>query len=254
MLTSMAMFDQSESVNAMKNTSGSMKRRMSVRVSGVMKVVDKATALKNHIDALMLAHMDLPSSGKKMLNSRARLDQSENARAMTNSSISIMKRMPARIAGVLKVVENATAMTEQIDALMVVPMDYSSITRMLLTSMGLSEKSEHVHAMKHISSLTKKRMPARTSTVLRVVEKATAIRNQIDALMVVHTDYTSSTKERLSLRTPIGQSEHACVMKHTSSLTKKRITARISGVLRLVDKATAIRKQIDALMDVPTTD
>ena len=51
MLTSMAMFDQSESVNAMKNTSGSMKRRMSVRVSGVMKVVDPTTALEEQIDA-----------------------------------------------------------------------------------------------------------------------------------------------------------------------------------------------------------
>ena len=119
----MATFEQSDSANAMKTTSGLMKKPMPVRVSGVMKVVDKATAMKNHIDALMLAHTDLPSSGKKKLTSMARLDQSENARAMTNSSISIMKRMPARIAGVLKVVENATAMTEQIDALKVVPTD-----------------------------------------------------------------------------------------------------------------------------------
>ena len=68
--------------------------------------------------------------------------------------------------------------------------------RMLLTSMALSEKLEHAHAMKHTSSLTTKRMPVRTSTVLRVVEKATAIRKQTDALMVVHTDFTSSSKER----------------------------------------------------------
>ena len=95
-------------------------------------------------------------------------------------------------------------------------------------------------------------MPVRTSTVLRVVEKATAIRKKTDALMVVHTDYTSSTKERLSSRVPIAQSEHACAMTRTSSLTKNIITAKISGVLRLVDGTTAIRKQIDALMDVPT--
>ena len=119
----MATFDQSDSANAMKTTSGLMKKPMPVRVSGVMKVVDKATAMKNHIDALMLVPTDLPSSGNKKLTSRARLDQSEYAHAMTNTSISIMKRMPARIAGVLKVVENATAMTEQIDALKVVPTD-----------------------------------------------------------------------------------------------------------------------------------
>ena len=119
------------------------------------------------------------------------------------------------------------------------------------TSMELSELSEHVRAMKHTSSLTKKRMPARTSTVLRVVDKATAIRKKIDALIIVHTDYTSSTKERLSSRAPIGQSEHACAMTSTSSLMKKRIAARICGVLRVVDGTTAIRKQIDALIIVP---
>jgi len=42
---------------------------------------------------------------------------------MTNTSISMKKRMPARIENVLKVVENATAMTDQIYALMVVPTD-----------------------------------------------------------------------------------------------------------------------------------
>ena len=116
-------FGRLELVNAMKNTSGLMKKRMPVRVSGVMKVVDKATAMKNHIDALMPAHMDLPSSRKKKLTSRARLDQSANACAKTSTSISIRNIITARIAGVLKVVENATAMTEQIDASMLVPMD-----------------------------------------------------------------------------------------------------------------------------------
>jgi len=57
-----------ELANAMKNTNGLMKKRMPVRVSGVTKVVDKATAMKNHIDALKLAHMDLSSSGKVKLN------------------------------------------------------------------------------------------------------------------------------------------------------------------------------------------
>ena len=118
--------------------------------------------------------------------------------------------------------------------------------------MALSEQSEHARAMKTICSLTKKHMPARTSTVLRVVEKTTAIRNQIDALMFVHTDYTSSPKERLFSRAPIAQSEHACAMTRTSSLTKNIITAKISIVLRVVDGTTAIRKQINALMVVPT--
>jgi len=123
MLTSMATFDLSDLANVMKSTSGSMKKHILARVSGVMKVVDKATAMKNHIDALMLAHTDLPSSGKKKLTSMARLDQSENARAMTKTSISMNKRMPVRTFTVLKVVENATAMTEQIYALMAVPTD-----------------------------------------------------------------------------------------------------------------------------------
>ena len=120
MLTSMATFDQSDLANVMKNTSGLMKKQILAKVSGVMKVVDKATAMKNHIDALMLVQTDLPLSGKKMLTSRARLEKSENARALTITSISIMKRVVARIAGVLKVVENATAMTEQINASMLV--------------------------------------------------------------------------------------------------------------------------------------
>ena len=120
MLTSMATFDQSDLANVMKNTSGLMKKQILAKVSGVMKVVDKATAIQNHIDALMLVQTNLPSSGKKMLTSRARLEKSENARALTITSISIMKRLVARIAGVLKVVENATAMTKQIDASMLV--------------------------------------------------------------------------------------------------------------------------------------
>ena len=118
--------------------------------------------------------------------------------------------------------------------------------------MALSEKLEHAHATKHTSSLTKKRMPVRTSTVLRVVEKATVIRKQTDALMDVRTDYTSNTKERLSSRALIAQSEHVCAMTRTSSLTKNIIIAKISSVLNSVAGTTAIRKQIDALMDVPT--
>ena len=121
-----------------------------------------------------------------------------------------------------------------------------------MTSMVLSELSEHARAMKNTSSLTKKRMSARNSTVLRLVEKATAIRNQIDALMFVHTDYALSMKERLTSKALREQSEHACAMTRTSSLTKKRMPARTSSVLRLVAGTTAMRKQIDALMDVPT--
>ena len=115
-----APFDGLELANAMKTTSGLMRRHILARVTCVMKVVDKETATLNHIDALMLVQTDLPSSGKKMLTSRARLEKSENARALTITSISIMKRVVARIAGVLKVVENATAMTEQINASMLV--------------------------------------------------------------------------------------------------------------------------------------
>ena len=122
----------------------------------------------------------------------------------------------------------------------------------MLTSIGSLDQSEHARALKNTSSLTKKRMSARSSTVLRVVEKATAIRNQIDALMFVHTDYALNTKERLTSMERIELSEHACAMKTTSSLMKKRIPARNSSVLRLVDKETAMQKQIDALMDVPT--
>jgi len=122
----------------------------------------------------------------------------------------------------------------------------------MLTSMAITDQSEHACAVKNTSSLTKKRIPAKSSTVLRVVDKVTAIRNQIDALMFVHTDYALNTKERLTSMERIELSEHACAMKITSSLMKKRIPARNSSVLRLVDKETAMQKQIDALMDVPT--
>ena len=122
----------------------------------------------------------------------------------------------------------------------------------MLTSMVRVDQSEHACAMKNTSSLMKKRTSARSSTVLRVVEKATAIRSQIDALMFVHMDYALNTKERLTSMERIELSELACAMKTTSSLMKKRIPARKSSVLRLVEKATAMRKAIDASMDVPT--
>ena len=123
--------------------------------------------------------------------------------------------------------------------------------KMMLTSIGSLDQLEHAHAMKNTSSLTKKRMSARSFTVLRVVDKATAIRNQTDALMFVHTDYSLSTKAKLTSMVRIELSEPACAMKHTSSLTKKRMPARRSSVLRLVAGTTVMKKQIDALMDVP---
>jgi len=122
----------------------------------------------------------------------------------------------------------------------------------MLTSIGSLDQSEHARALKNTSSLTRKRMSARSSTVLKVVEKVTAIRIQIDALMFVHTDYALSTKVRLTSMARIELSEHACAMTNTSSLTKNCITARTSSVLKLVAGTTAMRKQIDALMDVPT--
>ena len=108
------------------------------------------------------------------------------------------------------------------------------------------EKSDHVGVMTITCSLMKKRMPARKSGVLRDVDIETAMSHQIDALTSVHTDYDLSTKQMLSSKADIGESDHVHVMTNTSSLMKKRITARISGVLKVVENATAIRKHRNA--------
>ena len=112
--------------------------------------------------------------------------------------------------------------------------------------MASGDQSDHVRVMTNTSSSMKKRMPARTSGVLRDVDIVTAMRNQILALTIVHTDYALSTKKMLSSKADIGESDHVHVMTNTSSLMKKRITARISGVLKVVENATAIKKHRNA--------
>ena len=188
MLTSMATFDLSDLANVMKSTSGSMKKHIPAMVSGVLKVVAKATAMKNHIDALMLALTDWPSSGKKKLTSTARLDQSENACAMTITSTLIKNQRVAKIAGVLKAVDITTAMRNQNYALNGVHTDSDSIMKQMLRSMASIDQLELADAMTHTRSLMKKLLPVSTLSALKCVDTTTALEEQIDALNGVSTD------------------------------------------------------------------
>ena len=108
---------------------------------------------------------------------------------MTNTSISMKTRIPANIYSVLRDVESRIAMRNQIDASMFVPMDSNFIGKVMLKSMANIDVSEHAHAMTRSSISMKNIITARTSSVLRVVDWATALENQIDALIhFVHTD------------------------------------------------------------------
>ena len=140
MLKSTVSGDQSDFVRVMTNICSSMKKCITARTSGVLRDVDIVTAMRNQILALTIVHTDYALSTKQMLSSKADIGQSDHVHVMTNTSSLMKKRITARISGVLKVVENATALTEQTDALIIVPMDYSSITRMMLNSMALSEQ------------------------------------------------------------------------------------------------------------------
>ena len=70
--------------------------------------------------------------------------------------------------------------------------------------------------------------------------------------MAVHMDYTLSMKQMLSSRIHIELSDHAHVMTNTSSLMKKRMAARSSGVMKAVVSVTAMRKHRNALNGVHT--
>jgi len=98
----------------------------------------------------------------------------------------------------------------------------------------------------------KKRMPARSSGVLKVVDITTAMRNQNYALNGVHTgsDFIPKTILRSMARSV--QLEHANVMTHTSSLMKKLLPVNPSSVLKVVDTTTALEEQIDAGNGVST--
>ena len=113
------------------------------------------------------------------------------------------------------------------------------------------DQSDHVSVMTNICSLMKKCITARTSGVLRDVDIETAMRNQILALTIVHTDYALSTKQMLSSKADIGESDHVHVMTNTSSLMKKLITVSTLSVLKVVRKA-ALREKIDAGIRVIT--
>ena len=93
------------------------------------------------------------------------------------------KRTPANTYSVLRVVENGIAMAEKIDAMMLVPMGSDFIGKMMFRSMARIDVWEHAPVMTHNSISMKNTITARTSSALRVVDKATALDKKIDALM-----------------------------------------------------------------------
>ena len=98
----------------------------------------------------------------------------------------------------------------------------------------------------------KKRMPARSSGVLKVVDITTAMRNQNYALNGVHTDSDSITKQKLRSMASIDQLELADAMTHTRSLMKKLLPVSTLSAPKCVDTTTALEEQIDALNGVST--
>ena len=85
-----------------------------------------------------------------------------------------------------------------------------------------------------------------TWCALKVVDHQTATRDPIDALIIVHTDYSGITKNTSKSITRLDQLEHAHAMTHTSSLMPKRLPVWISYVPSPVETVTASRVQIDA--------
>ena len=213
----------------------------------VLRVVEIIIALAEQIDALIGVPMDSNFTRKLRLKSMAICHVSAHVPVMNYSSFSMKNGTPARTSSVLRVVDSATALDDQIDALMdTVSTDYTLITKQLSKLMAIGEKSELVRVMTNTCSLMKRRMPVRTTGVLSDVDIETAMSHQIDALTTVHTDYSLSMKQMLSSRALIGQSDHVIVMTNTSSLTKKRMHARSSTVMKVVENATAIRKNRNA--------
>ena len=109
--------------------------------------------------------------------------------------------------------------------------------------MDKSDQLDTVRVMMSTRSLMKKRFTAKKSGAQRDVDIEIALSHQIDALKVVHTDYTLSTKKMLSSREYVDQSDHVHVVINTPSLMKKLMLARSSGVLKVVDITTAMRNQ-----------
>jgi len=106
------------------------------------------------------------------------------------------KPMHVWSSSALKVVAIIIAGSSQIDALMFVLTVYCLLRKMKFGLMAMTDRSEHVHALKgKITSLMKKRLPASTSYVLIIADKTTAT-DQISALMLAHLDWYSTTKQK----------------------------------------------------------
>ena len=116
MLSSRIHIELSDHAHVMTNTSSLMKKRMAARSSGVMKAVVSVTAMRKHRNALNGVHTDSDFITKQMLRFMARIDQLEDADAMTNTSTLMKKLLPVSTSSVLRVVDTTTASEEQIDA------------------------------------------------------------------------------------------------------------------------------------------
>ena len=88
--------------------------------------------------------------------------------------------------------------------------------------------------MTNTSTSMKKRRPANSYSVLRVVESGIAMREQIDVSMLVPMDSDFIGKMMFTSMTSIDVSEHAPAMTHIS-ISQNGIAARTSSVLRVVD-------------------
>ena len=115
MLSSREYIVQSDHVNVVTKTRSSMKKHMPARSSGVLKVVDITTVMRNPIYALNGVHTDSDFITKTMLRSMASIDQLEHVDVMNNTSSLMKKLLPVRTLSVLNVVQKA-ALEEQIDA------------------------------------------------------------------------------------------------------------------------------------------
>jgi len=107
-----------------------------------------------------------------MLSSRENIEQSDHVHVVTKTRSSMKKHISVKNFGVLKVVDITTVMESQIYALNGVHTDSDFITKTMLRSTASIDQLEHADAMSNTSSLMKKDLPVRTSSVLKVVQKA----------------------------------------------------------------------------------
>ena len=193
----------------------------------------------------MFVHMALCLLFKKKCTMvRTKPERPDLAHARTPTCISIQITIPVR--SVLKAADQEIASRKKIDASKLVHTDLGSYMTTMLLFLAMKFQPDGADVKTFPGSLMKKRLRARSSSVLRVVDITTVGRFQTDALMFVHTALCLRFKKKCTMvRMKPGRSElaHAKI----TTCTSIQITMPARSVLKAADQETAMRKKIDAL-------